>query len=418
VPRAQRIPDLSQPRLPWPLRTANALGGPAAGRLVSLEAESLLRAARKRIGLEDFGDDRFREPLAVLLRALESEADLSALGRLSTRGLLIQLLSNRLLVEDRIRRHPEILERPVERPVVIAGLPRTGTTHLHNLISQDPALRTLPYWESLEPLPLPRDVRRSGEPDPRVVRCERALRLLDFALPDFRRMHEMTAEAAHEEIQLLALEFSSMLFEASYHVPSYRDWYRSHDQTPAYRYLYRVLQVLQWLRGDGRRWALKTPQHLEQLGPLMAVFPDAYVIQTHRDPLRITASLCTMVAYSSRMQARRVDAHAVGRYWAQRVEDLLRGSIEGRKHVPEDRFFDLRFQEFMKDEVAMVQRVYAFAEQPWGADAERAIRGYMDAHPRGKHGTIAYHLEDVGLDAGERREALRFYRERFELGEE
>jgi hypothetical protein len=208
-----------------------------------------------------------------------------------------------------------------------------------------------------------------------------------------------------------------MLFEATYHVPSYRDWYKSHDQTGAYRYLRRVLQLLQFLRG-GRRWALKSPQHLEQLGPLLAVFPDACVVQTHRDPLRITASLCTMIAYGRRMQAAAVDPAETGRYWSARVEDLLRGSIEGRSRVPEVRVFDVRFPEFMQDDVAMAERVFAFAGQPLGEEVAARLRRFVAANPRGKHGGIAYRLEDVGLDPAERRRALRFYQEHFGVADE
>lgn len=413
---AHRIDDLGSPRLPFPLRAVNVLGRPVAGGLLRLDEQSLRDAARRKTGCDDFGEESFREPLRVLLDALEREAGLSALGRFLTRALLVQLLSSRLLVEDTIRRHPELLEVPVQRPIVIAGLPRTGTTHLHELISTDRSLRTLPYWEGLEPVPLPGE---SGKPDRRIKRCEQALKLLDYAMPYFRRMHDMTPEAPHEEIQLLALDFSTMLFEASYHVPSYRDWYKQHDQTGPYRNLYRTLQVLQFLRGPRpARWALKSPQHLEQLEPLMRAFPDARVIQTHRDPLRITVSMCTMATYTARMQAARVDPAASGRYWADRVEDLLRGSIEGRECVPEGQIFDVRFHEFMADPVAMVKRVFAFAEQPWTPASEAAIQAHRDANPRGKHGTIAYHPEDVGLDPAERREALRFYSDRFQLPDE
>jgi hypothetical protein len=419
VPDLHRIDDLARPRLPAALRAINFAAGPIAPSLVRLDEASVMEAARRRAGgLEDFGDPHFREPLRVLLRAFDEEADLSAFGRFSARQLVIQLLTNRLLVEDQIRRHPEILERPVERPIVIAGLPRTGTTHLHNLIAADPALRSLPYWESLEPVSRPGEAARPGQPDPRWVRCDQALRLLDRVMPHFKRMHEMAPDAIHEEIQLLAMDFSTMLFESSYYVPSYRDWYKRSDQTPAYRYLYRVLQVLQFLRGTGQRWTLKSPQHLEQLGPLMAVFPDACVIQTHRDPVRITASLCTMIAYGSRMNARRVDPFAVGRAWSARIEDLLRGAIEGRRFVPPQQLLDVRFHEFMKDDLATVERVYAFAGQPFDAAAQQAIRAYLDANPRGKHGAIDYRLEDVGLARAERRAALRFYQERFELPEE
>ena len=163
---------------------------------------------------------------------------------------------------------------------------------------------------------------------------------------------------------------------------------------------------------------LKSPQHLEQQAALIEIFPDATFVQTHRDPVRITASLCTMIAYGSRMNARRVDPVAVGRYWAARTEDLLRGSIQGRAALPPAQVIDVHFVSFMKDDVAIAERVLAFAGQPVTDQARGAIRAFMDANPRGKHGTIDYRLEDVGVDFSERRAALRFYRDHFGVQEE
>src|SRR5262245_56591804 len=272
---AIHIDDLAHPRLPLALRTLNAVGGAIARRAVSLDPAQLLAAARRRTGLDAFRHPGFREPFAVLLGAFVRDADLSALGRIASRGLVLQLLSNRLRIEDLFRRHPEIEQEQIERPIIIAGLPRTGTTHLHNLISQDPALRSLPYWESLEPIPDPREAAAPGR-DPRVARCAKGLAMVHRVMPLFPLMHEMTSDARHEEIQLLAIAFSTMLFESSYHVPSYAAWYKRTDQRPAYRYLRRCLQALQWQdreavaqrggaerRSDGlrgpKRWVLKSP---------------------------------------------------------------------------------------------------------------------------------------------------------------
>jgi len=414
---AIRIDDLAAPRLPLEVRALDWLGRPFARRWLPLEPAVLLATAAQRARLDDFGDPGFREALAVLLDSIEREAGLSVLGRISTRGLVLQLLTQRLRLEALFKAHPEIAEERIDRPLVIAGLPRTGTSHLHNLLSQHPDLRSLPYWESLEPIPDPDEKPAPDGRDPRVVRCEKALRFLHRVMPLFPRMHEMTVDARHEEIQLLALEFSTMLFESSYAVPSYRAWYRAHDQRPAYRTLKRCLQALQWLRGP-KRWLLKSPQHLEQLPALMEVFPDATVVQTHRDPLRITASLCTMLAYGHRMNARRVDPVAIGRDWALRVEDLLRGSIEGRAAIPPGQVIDVHFADFMKDDVATAERVLEFGAVSVDEASRAALRDYMDANPRGKHGAIQYRLEDVGLDPAERRAALRFYSEHFGVAEE
>jgi hypothetical protein len=417
VREAIHIDDLGRPRLPWPIRAFNAVGRPLSARLWSIDEEDLLAAARKREGLSDFGSASFRGPLRVLLGALRNEARLSALGCFLTRQLLVQLLATRLRVEELIRRHPEILAEEIRAPIFIVGLPRTGTTHLHNLLSQHPALRSLPYWESLEPVPRALDRVAAGEPDSRRQSCEQALRFQHWVMPLFPLMHEMTVEARHEEIQLLALELSTMLFESMYVVPSYRDWYRRSDQTPAYGYLKRMLQVLQWLRGP-KRWVLKSPQHLEQIGPILSVFPDAFVVFTHRDPVRVTASFCTMGAYGLRMQNEGIDVRAVGSYWSARIEDLLRAAVAGRDSIPPGQGMDVRFHEFMHDDLAMAERVLDFAGEPLSEDARRKIECYLAEHRRGRHGTIDYRLEDFGLDAAERRAALGFYQERFGIPDE
>jgi len=414
--RAIHIDDLARPRLPLALRALNLAGRPFA-RAISLDAERLLAAARRRTGLEDFGDPAFREPLRVLTLALEREAGLTPLGRFVARNLVRELLASRLRLEALLRAHPEILAEPVPAPIVILGLPRTGTTHLHNLLAQDPGLRSLPYWESLEPIPDAPDPRHPPAPDPRIRRCEQALALVHWAMPLFPLMHEMEAEARHEEIQLLALDFSTMLFEASYTLPSYRDWFRATDQTGAYAYLRRVLQALQWLRGP-RRWLLKSPQHLAQLGPLLRVFPDARIVQTHRDPVRVTASMCTMAAYGLRMSRARVDLEQTGRYWAERIEGMLRASVEDRPRVPASQVMDVRFHEFMADDLATVESIYDFFGEPLTQPARAAIVAYQRAHARGRLGAIEYRLEDFGLDAAERRRALRFYQERFGVRDE
>ena len=420
---AIHIDDLARPRVPRLLRVANGLGAPFAGSLLRLDEAVLLDRARRQAGFDDFGDDTFREPLSVLVRSLEEEARLTPFGRFGARQLLQGLLVTRLRLQELLKRHPEIEAEPIVSPIVVMGLPRTGTTHLHNLLSSDPSLRSLPYWESVEPIPDPLPERgsaaaRAPEADPRFARCARGLDFLHRVMPLFPLMHEMTPTARHEEIQLLAIEISTMLFESSYQIPGYRDWYKASDQTHAYRALRRLLQVLQWQDGSPRRWVLKSPQHLEQIGPLLSVFPDAKIIQTHRDPVRVTASFCTLGTYGLRMATRHIDPRRVGAYWSARIEDLLMASIRDRGRIPAHQVMDLRFHEFMADEVAAVARIYEFAGQPGGEGALALVRAYQDANPRGRHGTIAYRLEDFGLDAAERRRSLRTYQERFAVPDE
>ena len=414
---AIRITDWDNPRLPFPFRILNAASAWPARRFVSLEPENLLHTASRQTGLADFGDDRFQEPLEVLVRAVRTDTVLSPFGRFAARQLVLQLLRSRLRLEELYRQHPEIEDEEILRPIIVAGLPRTGTTHLFNLLSQDRSLRWLPYWESLEPFPDPEELPGRDGRDPRIDRCARALDGINKVIPLFSAMHEFTVEGPHEEIQLLAIDFSTMLFEGSYHVPSYGAWYKRTDQKATYGYLKRCLKALQFLR-RGERWLLKSPQHLENLEALVTTFPDATFIQTHRDPVRITASLTTMVAYGSRMQEKNPNVRAIARYWSRRTEDLLRAGVRDRRLLPESNVMDVHFHEFMADMPRTVKRIFEFADHPFTKETALAIDTFLAENPRGKHGLIDYRLEDLGLDPQERRKALAFYRERFNVPED
>lgn len=401
------LTDLAHPVYPaaaQPIRDGLA----AYGQTLTLTPEALLAAATERTALSDFGDPAFRERLELLCTSLRDEAGLSDTGRAIVVEQLIGNLVNRLRLEALIGEHPEIEQVPVSRPIIICGLPRTGTTHLHNLLAADPALRHLPYWESLEPFPTP------GEPDPqaRQDRCAAGLGLVDAILPEFKRMHDMTVEHAHEEIQLLANDISGMYFETTYRVPSFAAHYRAHDQTPSYRYLKRSLQALQWLRG-GTRWVLKSPQHLEQFPALLATFPDATFVLTHRDPVAVTVSMTTMISYAARMATAEPDPVRLSSYWADRVDDLLNGCLRDRDLLPADQSVDIRFDDFMADESDTLARIYELAGQPFDDTVRAHMADFLAAHPRGRHGAVDYRAADLGLDPAAVAERFSAYRKRF-----
>ena len=415
-PAPVRIDDLTDPRYDDDVRAILDFMEDAGSRL-ALEPASLKQAATAETGLDDFGAADFEPRLELLCRAMREEGGFNGAGVLQQHTFVAGLLKNRLLVEDLVARHPEILDEQISAPIIICGLPRTGTTHLHNLMSADPALRSLPYWESLEPVLADREQPEPGQPDPRLERTAVALRFLDSALPYFNRIHEMTVEHADEEIQLLAIDFSSMLFETTAPMPFWRDAYLARDQRPSYAYLVRVLKVLQWLRG-GTRWVLKSPQHLEQFPVLADTFPDATFVVTHRDPVSVTASMVTMIAYTARLTRDRVDVDGIGRYWSDRLERMLRQSAAEHDALPADQTIDVHFDQFMSDDLAVVQRVYDVAGQPLDEGARRAMAKFMAEHPRGRFGTVEYDLAQFGLDPAERRRALAFYTERFGVTEE
>jgi hypothetical protein len=410
-PAPVRIDDLAAPHFSDEVRAILDFME-EAGSQMSLDPAELMASARAETGLDDFGSDEFVDRLRVLCRSMTEEGGFNGAGVMQQHVLLLGLLKNRLLIEDLVRRHPEILKERIESPIIICGLPRTGTTHLHNLMSADPALRSLPYWESLEPVLADLERPGPGEPDPRLARTDMALSFLNTALPYFNRMHEMTVDHTHEEIQLLAIDFSTMLFETTAPMPTWRDAYLARDQRPSYTYLRKILKVLQWLRG-GTRWVLKTPQHLEQFPALVDTFPDATFVVTHRDPVSVTASMVTMIAYTARLTRDRVDVESMGDYWSDRLERMLRRCAEERDALPADRTIDVHFDEFMADDLAMVARVYDLAGQPLDDRATSAMASFMAEHPRGRHGAVEYDLAQFGLDAGERRRALAFYSDRF-----
>jgi hypothetical protein len=399
--------DLAAPVYPEaarPLRDGLA----AYGATVDLSPQALVATAADRAGLTDFGDDGFRDRLDVLCASLESEASLSEAGRAVAFEQLTQHLVNRLRLNDLITRHPEILTVRIERPIIICGLPRTGTTHLHNMIAADPAIRYLPYWESLEPVPVP------GEQDPqgRRQRCTAGLDLVHMVMPEFRRMHDMTVDHAHEEIQLLANDIGGMLFETTFHVPRFAEYYKTHDQSPSYAYLERTLQALQWL-GGGSRWVLKSPQHLEQFPTLAATFPDATFVVTHRDPGEVIQSMATMICYAARMSCEHPDPVALTRYWVERSVDLLTACVRDRDALPAGQSIDIRFDDFMADEEGTLAAIYAVAGQPFDDRARAAIAQFRTEHPRGMYGGVIHRPADLGLDVDRVAERLTEYHRRF-----
>ena len=375
-----------------------------------LDAELLHRKARDETGLDDFGSDDYRERFDLFLRALSEIDGLHGPGVLSFHMQLLQVLKNRLLMEQLLKDHPGIRDIELVPPVVIAGLPRTGTTHLHNLLAAGPTFRVLRYWESIEPFPMPAEA--GVEPDPRLARTDLAVDFMNQAMPHFKLMHEMTTDHVHEEIQLLFNDLSSMLMETLGHVPAWRDHYLAHDQAPHYEHLRVQLQCLQHLRG-GRRWLLKSPQHLEQLPVLEQVFPGVTVVVTHRDPVPVTLSMLVMLCYTARMHRSPVNTDEIVTYWVDRLDRMLQSLGRDRDVVPPDRSVDVRFDDFMADDLAVAAQVYELAGEPLTDESRAAMQDYLDGHRRGRLGTVATSPEMFGLDEAGLRARFAPYVERF-----
>jgi sulfotransferase family protein len=406
------IDDLAQPRLNDAQRAALAWGESVS---VEFTVAAVLDAARRRTGLDDFGPEDFRERLALLCSEWGGDRPLTAMHRSVLHGYLVRYASNRLLIHDTLRRHPEILQQSVDRPVVVTGLPRSGTTHLVNLLAADERFHSLPLWESYEPVPLPSEGAAADGTDPRYARCAAAWEGMRTVTPLLAAMHPMEPDHIHEELELMGPDFASYNFEWLSMSPRWRDHYFASDQTSHYEYLRRVLQLLQWQRGArGKRWVLKCPQHLEQLPVLLKVFPDAIVVFTHRDPVAVIQSTLTMQAYTQRMQRPHIEIAWLRDYWIARIERLLHACVRDRHVVPAACSFDCLFHLFMRDPWSILEPVYERAQLALGPAPRQQLGEYLAAHPRGKAGQVRYDLQrDFGVDPQQLRERFRFYFERF-----
>jgi hypothetical protein len=393
VTDAVRLEDLAQPRFSEEGQQIIDMMASMAS-LCPLDSDALHAQASADTGLHDFGPDDYRERLDVYLAALRDIDGLHGAGLVNFYGQLLQLLKNRLLLTDLLNEHPEIDDIELQSPVVIAGLPRTGTTHLHNLLATPSTFRTMPYWESVEPFPLPAEA--GVQPDPRRARMDVAVSVINTVMPHFALMHEMTTDHVHEEIQLLANDISTMLFETLADVPGWRDYYRAHDQTSHYQYLAGQLKAMQFLRG-GRRWLLKSPQHLEQVPVLDRVFPDSIVVFTHRDPVPVALSMIAMITYSARMHRSPVPVEQIAGYWIDRLEQMLNALVRDRDTLGPERSIDIRFDDFLANELGTAEQVYALAGEPFDAPARTAIADYLAGHQRGRLGNVETSCEMFGL---------------------
>lgn len=406
-----RISDLRNPIL---TESQLEMCAYAAANPVVLSVDRVLSAARAQSGLDDFGPDDFHDRLAVQLNEIDTDSNRTPVARMSTFTSSVRYAANRQRVMDLLRRHPEIHDVEIIAPIVVVGLPRSGTTHLVNLLAADSRFRSLPLWESEEPVPLRGDKIGSDGVDPRVLRAQRRWEDLQAKNPLIAAMHPMNPDHIHEELELECMDFSSYNFEwLSSMAPGWRDYYLSHDQHPHYEFLATMLKVLQWQRGP-RRWILKCPQHLEQLGPLMDTFPDATVVMTHRDPVSVVQSAATMVGYGARMGFHELDIDAVFEYWEDRICRLLDAGTRDIDKVPVDRRIDVYFDEFMADESGTVEQIYGGSGTEFTSLARSEIDKYNACHPRGANGQVVYDLRaDFGREPSEVRARFANYFESF-----
>jgi len=402
------------PRAPWVEKLA-AIGrslGDDGRSLVSLRADDLLAAAAATVGLDDFGDDWFRPYLDRLSAGLDDEAELHLAGRVRARAELQTILQNRLRLVDLWKREPAIAREEVRGPIVVTGLGRSGTTLLHELLACDPDNRPPLLWELLHSVPPP--PRPADTEDPRAQVADDEITLMDEMVPAFTGMHENRGFLPTECIFAFAHQLSSDQFIGLYNVASYTIWRSGEDQQPAYDWHRRMLQTLQWGAPTGR-WLLKAPSHLSSLDLVFATYPDARVVITHRDPLRVVGSLADMMATLHWMHSDDADHAVLVEFLCMGLE-MQMDAVTARRdqgELPDDRIDDVLYTDLVADPIGCVTGLYG----RWGLEVSAEFRSALERFVAARHTNRGvahdYRFEDTGLDLATHRAIVTPYQQRF-----
>jgi hypothetical protein len=371
-----------------------------AAAVPQLTVESLLSTAREKTGLADFGDKSFLEPLSVLLDALTTEAGLSVGGIYGQHQRILDLLINRLRVADALKKHPEILAEKIEKPVVIVGLPRTGTTMLHRIMASDSRFFAPLWYEVRNPALFPYWQPGSSVKDPRITDAEEQVAVMLQLAPELLKIHPLDPVGADEEIMLLEHSFFSTTPPAFANVPSYTKWLQAHDNTPGYRYLKVLLQYLQWQKKQGgqraQRWLLKAPHHLHNMKELFAVFPDARVILTHRDPLQTIPSISSFHFTLWKMAADHPDPAVCGAQWSAMFARGMQMTMQFREQHA-DSFIDVMYRDTVKAPFDVIENVYRFIGMVLTDEARAAMHRWREDNKRENREAHEYTLEQFGF---------------------
>lgn len=380
------------------------------------DRDTLVETARAETGLSDFGDPWMLENLEALLPILNSEAKLTEVGVGGAQAMIHTALVNRLRHIELIKRHPEILDEEVDVAAVVVGLPRTGSTMLHRMLSSAPGMTGVKWWEAQNYAPFPGEER--GNPEPRR---QAAKAYLDYMLehaPDLMSIHPMNIDQSDEELIILGLMFSSTMIEGMYYVPSYARWLIENSRTRCYPELKQVLQSLQWQDRSrkGARWVLKTPGHLMALDGVLDTFPGAKIVMTHRDPLSTVPSYCSMIDTLYSM-ASTIDRASIGAFWGKRLAELLSRFMDTRDNAGTADFIDVAYTDLTSDPIDEGKRVLAEAGVPITPEITAGMEGWIEANRREDRAPHKYSLEDFALNKAEIEADFAAYR-RIYLGQD
>lgn len=392
-----------------------------------MKTAELLAAAVAEAGLDDFGDDDlfggdvWREGLRVLTDSLDDEGALHDLGRVVVPAELTAYLTRRLRIVDHHRSHPEIRERDVTPPIVIMGQARTGTTMLFDVLAQDPAHRVPLTWEVDSPVPPPRT--ETYDTDPRIAESDATFEMVDLVIPEFRAQHQLGARLAQEDVRISGCAFASAIFPTQYHVPSYHEWllgeaHAAGHLAAAYTWHRRYLELLQ-SEHPGTRWLIKTPFHVWTLPELMAEYPGALLVQTHRDPARVLASTTSLVATLRRLATDAIDPAQIAEEFSPLILDGLERTVTARLDgtVPADQVVDVPFGPLMREPIEGVRAIYDAFGLELSPETANAMAAFLRDNPR-EAGGHDYTFADTGLDLAEVRSRTAGYTAQFSVPEE
>ncbi|MEP2234142.1 MAG: sulfotransferase [Alteripontixanthobacter sp.] len=377
-----------------------------------LEKDYLLESTARRAGLSDYGDPWFEKPFAVLLDSLREEARLNAAGTFSAMQQFRKVLTDRLWAQMWFARHPEILARPIPHPVVIVGPMRSGTTRLHRLLAGDARFSHLRSFETISPVPRP-DFERvlAGEKrDFRPVLAARIMKVARLANPRTLSIHPTGPYEPEEELGLLVNSMWGMKHEAQWHVPAYGRWCEGQDAAPAYARMADLLRLIGWSQQASslRPWILKTPQHMLDLSALLEAFPDARLIFTHRDPLKVVGSAASLAWNQTIIYSDHADADEIGGEWLRKTRLQIERMRAARDGIPADRMIDVQYEDMERDWRGTMERVYGFL----GLEIDPAVpamENYLLRSRELKRHPHTYSLEEFGLSEGQVMDQLGDY---------
>lgn len=374
-----------------------------------LNINELLAAARQQTGLSDFGDNSFQEGLSILLKALNEEANLTESGQARVGASIQATLAQRLQVEDYLKSHPELLEQPIDKPLFLFGLPRTGTTLAINLLAADPQRRIYMRWEAFNTVPPA--AKGALQSDPRCIEEQARLDMSLKYVPHISAMHHEDAHSSTECQFAMSPSFCAQVYDSQYHIPSYSHWFLNADYRPAFHYHKRLMQLLQ--QNNGGKWTFKNPWHPLYLDALTEVYPDAQLVMTHRDPADVVASACSLIFAVRKLYSDNVDPHACGKLLMHTFDQMIARTAQYEAKHGDGAIHHIAYKELTSDPIGEMKKLYAKFGEPLTAQAE--MQAMLDANPQGKHGKHDYRLEDYGLTRDEVYDHFKDYIQRYDI---